>query len=343
MSLWMRWLDFRALRDLILRLGAHPHGLRANELEKLATEERILLRRDGRPYARSTHYHHRRTLERLGLLTKRDRRFVVNHRNPEIRALAAQTRIGERLHPSEKEAFANAVVRDGDCHDVFFGNFLPERERVCDVATFVERAHAVEIVIESGAGREVDRGSGQRHRASRACSKSVAIRPSEATDWSVLEGAGAIQAIHFGLKSWCVDQLEFLDIACKADGTYTVYPKHIVPRLADQDLAAAMFAALDFSGDWTTIRIPDCVLATGIQHRASTEQAQRVLQGWLTLHPDLVCGVPTRVGFITAGLPVLQHKLALRTYLRTRGGAYLSHLRIHQKLQHHIQNGAPSP
>ena len=102
MSLWMRWLDFRALRDLILLLGAHPHGLRANELEKLATDERILLRRDGRPYARSMHYHHRRTLERLGLLTKRDRRFVVNHRNPEISTLTAQTRIGERLHPSRE-------------------------------------------------------------------------------------------------------------------------------------------------------------------------------------------------------------------------------------------------
>ena len=67
-----------------------------------------------------------------------------------------------------------------------------------------ERAHAVEIVIESGAGREADHGSGERHRASPGCSKSVAIRPCKATDWSVLEGADAIQAIHFGLKSWCV-------------------------------------------------------------------------------------------------------------------------------------------
>ena len=45
MNLWMRWLDFRALRDLLLLVGGHPHGIRASELEKLATDERVLLRR----------------------------------------------------------------------------------------------------------------------------------------------------------------------------------------------------------------------------------------------------------------------------------------------------------
>lgn len=339
----MRWLDFRALRDLILLLGAHPHGLRANELEKLSTGERILLRRDGRPYARTMHYHHRRTLERLGLLTKRDGRFVVNYQNPEMSALTAQTRIGEPLQPPEKEAFANAVLRDGDCHDVFFGNFLPEREPVCDVATFVERARAVEIVVETGAGRAADRGIGQRHRASPASLKSVAFRPFEASDWSVLEGADAIQAIHFGLKSWCVDQLGFLDIAYGPSGIYTAYPKHIVPRLTDEELAVEMATGLEFVDDWTTIRIPDCTLATGIKQRVSVDQAKSVLTDWLTDHPDLVAGVPTRVGFITAGMPDPQRAIALKSYLRSRSGAYLSHLRIHRTLPQQVQNGGPRP
>ena len=341
MSLWMRWLDFRALRDLILLLDARPYGLRANELEKLATGERVLLRRDGRPYARSMHYHHRRTLERLGLLAKREGRFVVNHQHPEIGALAAQTKIGERLLPSEKEAFANAVLRDGDCHDVFFGNFLPERAFVCDATTFVQRAHAVEIVVETGAGRKADRVSGQQHRASPACSRGVAIRPSEATDWRVLEGADAIQAVHYGLKSWCVDQLGFMDIAYGPSGIYTVYPKHIVPRLTDKELAMEMATALKFVDDWTTIRIPDCALETGIKQRVSVDQAKGILAHWLTDHPDLVAGVPTRVGFITAGLPDPQRAIALRSYLRSQSGAYLSHLRVHRMLRQHVQNGVP--
>ncbi len=341
MNLWMRWLDFRALRDLLLLVGGHPHGIRASELEKLATDERVLLRRDGRPYARSMHYHHRRTLERIGLLKKQDRCYVLNHGNLEVSALTVQTRLLEQLQPSEKEAFANAVLRNKDCHDVFLGNFLPARESVCDVTTFIEQAKPTEIVVHSGVKREA--GSSHGYDAGPAFTKRVAIRPVETTDWSVQDGDDAVQAIHFGLKSWCADQLRFLDTAYRADGTYIAYPKHIVTRLTDRELAVKMFADLDFDDDWATVRIPDYTLATGIKQRVSVEQAKGVLMDWLTGHPDLVAGVPTRLGFITAGLTDRQHALALKSYLRSHSGAYLSHIHIHRKLHQHVQNGVPRP
>ncbi len=339
MNLWMRWLDFRALRDLLLLVAAHPGGLRANELEKLATDESVLLRRDGRPYARSIHYHHRRTLERLGLLEKQDRRFMLNHQSPEISTLTAQTMMRKELQPSEKEAFANAVIRNKDCCEVFLRNFLPAEKTVCDVTTFVERAVPVEIVIQSGFERPNSQNSSQQQHADPSHSKRVAVRPVGATHWRYQDGAAAVQAIHFGLRSWCVDQLGFLDIACGASGTYTVYPKYIVRRRTDRELAAEMFAGLEFTGDWATVRVPDISLATGIKQRVSVNQAKGVLADWLTDHPDLVAGVPTRVGFITAGLPESQQALALRGYLRSESGAYLSHLRIHRMLREHVQNG----
>jgi len=337
MNLWMRWLDFRALRDLILLVAAHPGGLRANEIEKLATDERVLLRNDGRPYARSIHYHHRRTLERLGLLVKQERRFTLNHQNPETCALTAHTTMREELQSSEKEAFANAVIRNKDCHEVFFANFLPGREVACDVAAFVERAHPVKIEILHADGRTPKNGGS--HNASSDASKRVAISPAWGADRNVLDGAEAVQAIHFGLKSWCVNQLGFLDIACDANGAYTIYPKHIIERRTNRELAAEMFAELEFTDDWATVRIPDIALTTGIKQRVSVSQAKGVLMGWLTDHPDLVAGVPTRVGFITAGLPESQQALALRSYLRSESGAYLSHIRIHRMLRQRVENG----
>lgn len=339
MNLWMRWLDFRALRDLLLLVAAHPDGLRANELEKLATEERVLLRGDGRPYAPSMHYHHRRTLERLGLLYKQDRRFKLNHQAPEARALTSQTTMLEELQPSEKEAFANAVIRNKDCCEVFLGNFLPAGETACDVATFVERAVPAELAIQSGLQGPAGLHSGRQHDAGPSRSKRVAIRPTGTTHWKIQDGATAVQAIHFGLRSWCVDQLGFLDMACGASGTYTIYPKHIVRRRTARELAAEMFADLEFADDWATIRVPDIALATGIKQHVSLNQAKGVLKDWLTDHPDLVAGVPTRVGFITAGLPESQQALALKSYLRSESGAYLSHLRIHRMLREHVENG----
>ena len=344
MNLWMRWVDFRVLRDLLLLVGSHRDGLRAGELERLATKESVLLRRDGQPAARTTHYHHQRTLERLGLLQKHGHHFTLRHRHPEICSLTARQTLREQLLPSEKEAFSNAVLRDKDCHDVFFGNFLPARASICDVAAFVEQAHPVELVVEASTQSEADDSGARLHRGGRPHSRSVAIRPADASsDWSVLVGPNAVQAIHFGLRSWCVGQLGFLDTAYAADGTYTVYPKHIVTRLTDRELAAKMFSAIDFADDWATIRIPDHALAAGIAQHVSVDQAKGILMGWLRAHPDLVAGVPTRVGFITAGLPDRQHPLILKNYLRSKGGAYLSHLRIHRMLREHVQIGDPRP
>jgi len=158
-----------------------------------------------------------------------------------------------------------------------------------------------------------------------------------------LEGANAVQAVHFGLRAWCVDQLGFLDATCAADGTYTLYPKHIVPQVTDQELAAEMLEAIDFDGEWATIRIPDYALATGIRRYVSVDHAKGVLMDWLTDHPDLVAGIPTRVGFITDGLTDRQHALALKGYLRSHSGAYLSHIRIHRMLRERVQNGVSGP
>ena len=324
MNLWMRWLDFRAMRDLLVVIGAHPHGLRANELERIATEERLLLRHDGRPYAPSIHYHHRRTLERLGLLRKQGHRFALNGQIPETTVFADQARLREPLDPPEKAAFANTALRNPDCYDVFFSSFLPSPVRAPNVATFVDHAQPVELVAHSRGG---DR------------SRRVAIRPVGTDEWRLLMGSNAVQAVHFGLRSWCVDQLGFMDATCSASGTYVIYPKHIVPRLSDQELALEMFDAIDFDGDWAMVRIPDCSLATGIAKRVSVDQAKGVLMDWLTGHPDLVAGIPTRVGFITEGLADRQHALLLKGYLRSKGGAYLSHLRIHRRLREHLQPG----
>lgn len=337
MNLWMRWVDFRALRDLLLLVGSHPRGLRANELEKLATDERVLLRRDGQPYAKSTHYHHRRTLEKLGLLEKQHRQYTLNPQNPTIHALTMRTELRRKLLPYEKEAFANAVLRNEDCHGVFFRHFKGcELSRY--VTTFVEQAHPVEIVIRTGTEGNMDHSHSGRPSSSSSQTKRVAIRPIGTTHWSFLEGANAEQAIHFGLRSWCVDQLGFLDVTYSADGTYTAFSKHIIPKLTDQELEAKMFIALEFAGDWTTIRIPDCTLATGIKQRVSVDQVKGVLMHWLTDHPDLVAGVSTRLGFITAGLSESQHALVLKSYLHSQSGAYLSHLRIHRTLREHVQN-----
>ena len=49
MNFWMRWVNFRSLRDMLVLVKANPASLRAKDLARLTTDERILLGKDGQP------------------------------------------------------------------------------------------------------------------------------------------------------------------------------------------------------------------------------------------------------------------------------------------------------
>ena len=155
----------------------------------------------------------------------------------------------------------------------------------------------------------------------------------------MIPGIEAVQAIHFGLRSWSVEQLGFLDAIGAADGVYSLYPKHVASRLRDRDLALAMLDFLKFDGEWATMRVADYVLSTGIQHHVSVDQVKSVLMSWLTDHSDLVAGIPTRESFITHGVPLQQQPIVLNGYLQGRDSAYVSHLRIHRTLPDRVKDG----
>jgi len=337
----MRWVDFGALRDLLTLAEEHPLGLRAGELTRLASEQHILERGDGEPLSATTHYHHRRTLERLQLLEKRGRLYFLNAALPEARTLTTRRSLKEPLDSAEKEAFANVVLKNEDCRRVFFDGFLETGDRPSSLDDFVERAQPLELSVRRVESRD-EQGNGSTVRASPETAHSpiaVAMRPQSATRWRVIQGTNAVQAIHFGLRSWCVDQIGFLDFTFAPNGIYTMYPVHVRPRVADDDLANAMLNELHFDRCWATIRVVDCVLATGIQHRVPIERSKAVLKSWLTDHPDLVAGIPTRESFVTHGVAELRQRLVLKGYLPDTNGAYLSHLRIHEGLKGRVGRG----
>ena len=337
----MRWVDFGALRDLLALAEEHPLGLRARDLTRLASEEHILERGGGEPLSATTHYHYRRTLERLQLLEKRGRLYFLNAALPEARTLTARRRLNEPLDSAEKVAFASVVLRNEDCQRVFFDGFLEPGVRAGSLDEFVERAQPLELSVRRVESID-EQGNGSPVRASADTAHSaiaVAMRPQSATRWRVIQGTNAVQAIHFGLRPWCVDQMGFLDFAFAPNGVYTMYPVHIRPRVADDDLAIAMLNELHFDRCWATIRIVDCALATGIQHRVPIARSKAVFKSWLTDHPDLVAGIPTREGFVTHGVAERQQRLVLQGYLPDANGAYLSHLRIHEGLKGRVGRG----
>lgn len=344
-NLWMRWVNFRALRDILLFVTANPGRLRAADLVRLTSEEKVMTGRNGQPLGASSHYHHRRTLERLGLLIKLGSRYALNDDVPEAKVLTKKSSLGETLANIEKEAFANVILRNEDCRNVFFRHFLRSGVRITDVHDFVDRAKPIEMSVCHD--RKNSYGSDlYTTREGQDCissQKHVAVKALAAHEWSILSGTNAVQAIHFGLRAWSVDQLGFLDCSYRTGGFYDIYPKSIADHLANDELELRMVDSLSFEGEWTTIRVGDFMLLMGAEQKVSIAKTREVLLKWMNQYPDLVTGIPTNERFITGGLASGQRGLVLKSFIMEAGGAYVSHLRIHHHLNHRVRRKLEQP
>ena len=334
MNLWMRWVSFQALRELLLIVKACPSKLRAIDLARVATEEGILLNRDRKALGPSTHYHHRRTLERLGFLLRLDGRYVLNEEMSEARGLTEREGFGEAMNEVEKAAFANVILRNRDCHDAFFHTFLQPGPPVRNVGEFLEQGRPIEMRVSSGETTSASAcGPAQNSHARQAM---ITIRSSWTRMYNEFAGENARQAIHFGIRSWCVDQLDFMDSLYHVDTEYTIYPKSIVTCVTNQELEIEMLDALRFDGEWAIVRVGDFALDIGIRLRVAVEQVESVLQSWLDRYRDVVAGIATRERLIAGGLTRHQRNLVLKGFLQEKSGAYVSHLQIHRSLRKKI-------
>lgn len=155
-----------------------------------------------------------------------------------------------------------------------------------------------------------------------------------------MTGIDAVQAIHFGLRPWCVDQLSLLDELYQLNGTYTMYACNIAPLSNRHHLATQMAHLLPFQGEWATIRVGDFALLVGARTHTRIDNVKEILRLWESMYPDVVAGIATNERFITVGMAQRQRELGLKGFLVGSQGNYLSHLRIHRNILHKIQQEA---
>ena len=336
MNLWMRYVNFRALRDILSLVAMNSGQLRASDVSRLATKKRILVSKSGQALGPTSHYHHRRTLERLGLLVKQDGRYSIRDDLPESRILASAATCGRPLNRQEKGAFANLVLRNKDCMSAFFERFIENGAPIHSVEEFVSLAESVELRVTHGSRgqrRHQAKGTQAIGMGETNVPSEIAIRPIKSSDWYILTGTNAVQAIHYGLRSWGVDQLTFLDdIYRSGSASFFIFPRNITGGVSQDELSLELVNALKFEGDWATIRVSDLSLDLGVRFKVSIEQVKRVLNSWLENHPDLVAGIKTNQRFVTSAVHSTQYDAVLKGFLLSDGGAVMSHLRIHRDI-----------
>ena len=251
---------------------------------------------------------------------------------PETSSLIERKEFGSSLTTSEKRAFANALLRNQDCSEAFFFHFVNSQSHIADLDDFFERAKAIKVRVRNPRPRKKMNGhlpSRPSHREHQDV-RYVAIVSTHDSVEHISTGTDAVQAIHFGLKASCVDQLGFLDDIYDSFLTYTVYPCDIKTPLTNTDLERRLLAQLTFSDYWATIRIGDFALDNGIRNRVPIDDIKTVLSHWLTDYPDVVTGIATSERFIAGGFTTAYRREVLKGFIATPGSPYVSHLRIHQ-------------
>ncbi len=315
------------------------------DLARAITENHILVSRAGNPVSATTHYHHRRTLERLGLLTKSDGFLIVNEESEKGKILNAASNLGDELKPIEKEAFADVVLANRDCRRLFFDRFVETGIVYSDANTFVANANPVGLRIVRDS-----ENVGVEFLTSEPIAK-LAAKPNPgplptsglSNRTHVFRGHEAVQAIHFGLRDWCVHQLNFLDELFRHDAVYTIYPRHITSPTNSVELQRRLTEWLAFDADWTIISVAETALGVGVADKLPLAQLTAILNDWMIEFPDIVAAITTNERFITAGLSPGQRSALLKGFLTDPGGAFVSHLRIHCSILEKLHpNGAPS-
>ena len=193
----MRWLDFSRLPPLFGIVASAPGVLTPSELDNRAIDQGAFLFPSGKPMGRSNRYHHRRALERLGLIVRTERRYYPNLEADERDIMLAGTD-RSTLTDDQRILLANRVIRHDDCYSVFWSSFVSD-VRPRSVAEFVEIAQPILLQVEEPPDRP-DRYSSAILLHSNAHRGSAVRR----------EGYTAVQAIHFGMRIWGIEQLRFL-------------------------------------------------------------------------------------------------------------------------------------
>ena len=315
----MRWLDFGRLPPLFGLVASNPGVLTSSGLDDRAIGEGIFVFPSGKPMGRSNRYHHRRALERFGLIVKRDSCYLPNVGPNELDILTERND-RSTLTDGQRVLLGDRVIQHDDCYDVFWNSFVAG-VRPRSVAEFVGAAQPILLRVEEPADRP-DRYT-----------SSIVLHSIARDGAAVLhEGYTAIQAIHFGMRRWGIEQLRFLDELYQVGQGHHIFPIDENSAICPETIDRHLYDAIPFAGNWAVPRVADLMLSVAVELKIPISRVRDRLQDWLTLHRGFVGPVRVSERMILYGRSKRVRELALSGFLTAPGGGLVSHIKIHRDI-----------
>lgn len=323
---WMRYVAFSKLRDLLVLIADSPGQLRPRELDRVAIQENIFVSQDCRAFGPSTCYHYRRAIEKLGMVGKPDGKYLPLLETKEMNRLNSNSGFSE-LSVGVKYVFGNRIVTNSDCFEVFWGLFTGQNKPTT-LRQFVEMGSPISMNIDPS----LTIGEAERTLYFR--------RVGDNKKSATRTGYNAIQAIHYGMRDWAVNQLGFLDNFYRGPEGYVLFPVKIEADPEDNVVARTLIEYLSFDGDWAKPHVTDLLFSVAAQLKIPMDSVRSVLLDWIKTYPEFIAPVPISERTILSGWDKGIHPFVLKGFLTLENGKHISHLSIHRGLLERVYHAS---
>jgi len=313
---WMRSVQFAGLHRILHAVAYFSDGIRVKQLNELIVDNQYYRteRGTGIP-AKSTLYHARNTLIRIGAMRRIGNRLAIADDDPLVAVLLSiEPSDGQEMPQPAKECFSALVLRQIDCYSKFFSLFLGSK--VSSPCSFRRDASSVFWV---------------------ATNEGILLHSSVESKYRLLTSAVEVRSILYGVRDWAEKQLRLTDEFYDTYRGYVIYPlKH--PNVQDIRWALSeelkLYRAAASEPEWTTVEIRDLLIRICEVRGMPVKALFDALRGFIYNNSKCVKLVTSIEEFSTLGASSRrQADYQLESVFRDSHGRIVSHVRFHKSLQ----------
>ena len=330
-TLWMRYVNFDKIKDMLHLVYENDGKLRAGTLEQLGIEERILIKEEnGKPLTHSPRYHYRKVMEGLGLVEARQKFYYVS-KDKRTRKFIELTSLKKLLSPEAKEILREIIVENNDCRNHYFNIFMEK-----DTYTLEDlRKKGEYIVVETKSMREPsikkEKGAKKNNENIRKKKKiGLIILKNPSGNEIKLKTQDDIHAIYWGVRLWALELEITNEILMSFAEGRIIYP--INPNFLDKILISTLLNKINAdNGDseWVLLHVPTFIKELALSTRFSVDKIKNFLKNLEIKYPLYTMLIPSSTMFIDIKTPFeKQDSVIYNSYLYKQGVGYISHLRI---------------
>jgi hypothetical protein len=330
-TLWMRYVDFNNIKDMLHLVHENDSELRAGTLEQLAIKKGILVKKEnGRPLAHSPRYHYRKVLEGLGLVEVKEKFYYIP-KDKQVSEFIRLTEFKRPLSPEAKEILREIIVENCDCRKYFFDTFMEEGTYTLkDI-----RKQGKYVIVETKSMRELPRKRMEQQENIRKRKKvGTVIFGNPFGETVELKTQDEIHSIYWGVRLWALKLEITNELLTSFSEGRIIYP--VNPDFSDEVLTGILLnkvKEVNSDSEWTVLHIPTFIKEVALSTRFPVDKIKKFLLELKTKYPLSIMFIPASTMFIDITTPFPKQDLAIRNSYLYQGGVYISHLRINKKIK----------